>query len=79
MYVSKKCCELTNVGLLLIGNKEKDTMFLIHFNTFVYNHTLHRGRKVFSCYCLQTFSTEEILKGHVKDWFKISEKKDCNT
>ena len=49
MYVSKKSCELKNAGLLLIGKKEKDTMFLIHFNTFVYNHTLHRGRKVFSC------------------------------
>ena len=41
------------------------------FNTFMYDHTLYCGRKRF-CYCLQAFSTEKMLKCHVKDCFKIN-------
>ena len=29
----------------------------------------------FSCYCLQTFSTKEISKRHIKGYFKIDGKK----
>ena len=43
-------------------------------NTFMYDHTLHRGRKHFCRYCLQACSTEEILKSHIKDCFKINGK-----
>ena len=28
----------------------------------------------YCCYCLQVFNTEEILKGHIKDCFKINSK-----
>ena len=38
------------------------------------DHALHRGRKHFCCYCLQAFSTEEILKSHIKECFKITGK-----
>ena len=41
------------------------------FNIFMYDHSLHRQKKHFCCYCLQVFSTEEILKRHIKDYFKI--------
>ena len=37
-------------------------------------HILHRGRKHFCRYCLYTFGTEEILKHHIKDCFKINGK-----
>ena len=40
----------------------------------MYDHTLYRGRKYFCRYCLQAFSTEKILKWHVKDCFKINGK-----
>ena len=40
----------------------------------MYDYTLHGGRKHFSCYCLQAFSTEEIFKHHIKDCFKINGK-----
>ena len=40
----------------------------------MYDHTIHRGRKHFCCYCLEAFSTEEILKRHIKDCFKINGK-----
>ena len=40
----------------------------------MYYHSLHRGRKHFCCYSLHTFITEEILKCHIKDCFKINSK-----
>ena len=36
------------------------------------SHTLNRRRKCFCRYCLQAFGTKEILKGHIKDCFKIN-------
>ena len=39
----------------------------------MYNNSLHRGRKHFCCFCLQAFSTEEMLK-HIKYCFKINGK-----
>ena len=44
----------------------------------MYHHSLHCGRKYFCCDCLQAFSTEEILKRHIKDCFKINDKKNYN-
>ena len=46
--------------------------FIKDFNTFMYDNTLHRGRKHFCDYCLQAFSTEG--KRHINDCFKISGK-----
>ena len=44
------------------GMQERDPMFL----HCVIKHSCH--------YCLQAFSTEEILKRHVKDCFKVNGK-----
>ena len=54
----------------------KETFYVLikDFDTFMYDHTLHRGRKHFCRYCLQAFRTEEILKRHIKDCFKINDK-----
>ena len=40
----------------------------------MYNHTLHRRKKYYCRYGLQAFGTEEILKCHIKDCFKINGK-----
>ena len=40
----------------------------------MYNNTLNRGKKYFYRYCLQAFSTEEILKLLIKDCFNINGK-----
>ena len=42
--------------------RQKALCSIKDFNAFMYNHTLHRGRKHFCRYCLQAFSTEEIFK-----------------
>ena len=60
---------------MLIGEREKQPYVLINdFNRFMYDHSLHRRRKYFHRYCLQAFITEEILKRHIKDCFKINNK-----
>ena len=33
----------------------------------MYAHTLRRRKKYLCCYCFQAFSTDEILKIHIKD------------
>ena len=54
----------------MIGGESKRHYVLIkYFHAFMGDHTLHPGRKFFWC---QAFSSEEILKWHIKDCFKIS-------
>ena len=73
IYVSKNGCEEKNVDLLMIGEEEKRQYALIkNFNTFMHDHTLRHERKHFCRYCLQAFSSEEILESHIKDCFKIN-------
>ena len=58
-----------------MGEGEKKHYVLIKdFTAFMYDHTLQCGRKHFCCYCLQAFSSEEILKSYIKDCFKINGK-----
>ena len=72
IYVSKKCYENKHVDLLWIGEEEKKQyVFIKDFNTFMYDHTLHRGRKHFCRYCLQSFRTAEQLKCHIKEWYTM--------
>ena len=60
---------------MLIGEEGKIHYVLIKdFKIFMYNNTLHRGRKHFFRYFLHAFSTEEILKRHIIDCFKINSK-----
>ena len=77
IYVSKKCCEEKHVYLLLTGEK-KHYVLVKNFNTFMYDHTSHRGSKHFCRFCLQFFSTKEILKRHIKDCFEFNGKQMLN-
>ena len=72
--MSRRCSEEKHINLLLIREKGKEYYVLIkNFNRFLWDHTLHRGRKNFSYYCLQDFSLEKILKCHFKEYSKISD------
>ena len=56
---------------MLIGEEEKKYYFLIKdFNTFIYDHISHRGRKHFCRYFFQAFRAAEKLKYPTKDSFK---------
>ena len=73
--LSKRYCKEKHIDLVLIGEEGKRHYVLIkEFNTFMYDHTLDHGKKHFCIYCLQAFSTEEMLKRHIKDCYKISGK-----
>ena len=72
VYVSQKLCEEKHVDLLLIGDGEIKHVLIIDFNTFMYDHSLHRGRKNLCHYCLPAFITEETLKRHVRYCYKIN-------
>ena len=70
MYQKK--CEEKHVDLLLIGEEWKRHYVPIKdLNTFMYD-TLHHEKKYFCHYCLQAFSTEEILKRHIKECFQTN-------
>ena len=61
--------------MILIGKEGNRNFVLINdFNILMYDHTSYRGRKHFCRFCLQAFSTEEILKRHIKDCLKINRK-----
>ena len=73
IYASKK---VVQTSVLLIGEKVKRQYVLIKdFNTLMHDRTLRCGRKHFSRYYLQAFSTGEILKCHIKDCFKVNGKR----
>ena len=73
--MSIKLCEDKNVDLLLLGEGEKKHYVLIKgFNTFMYDYTLHCGRKHFCRYSFQAFRRLDVLKCHIKNCFKINGK-----
>ena len=57
----------------MIGEGEKYVL-IRDSNTFIYDHTLHHGRKHVCPDCLQAFRTTEKLTCHIKDCFKINGK-----
>ena len=44
------------------------------FNTFMYVHKLHPGRKHFCHNCLQAFCTEDVKDIYIKNSFEINDK-----
>ena len=60
---------------MICEGEKKHHAFIKDFGTFMYAHTLHRGRKHFCRYFLQAFRTAEKLKCHIKDYFRINGKK----
>ena len=72
IYGSKNVVKKKNVDLLLIGEESKRQYVIMKdFKTFMYDHTLYRGRKLFYSYCSHTFSKEELLKRRIKIALKL--------
>ena len=44
-----------HVDSLIEEKRKKHYVLFKDFNTFMYNHTLHHGKKTFCRYCLQAF------------------------
>ena len=74
MY-QKNVVKKKHFDLLLMREERKSHYVLVKdFNIFMYDYTLHHGIKDFCRYCLQAFSSEEILKRDNKDCFKVNGK-----
>ena len=74
IHVSKHKNEKV-LNLLLITQGEKQHYVLIKdFNKMMYNKTKHKERKHFCMYCLQCFSTDEILTKHKSNCMVINGK-----
>ena len=72
IYVSKQKNEKV-LNLLLITQGEKQHYVLVKdFNKMMYNKTKHKERKHFCMYCLQCFSTDEILTKHKSNCMVIN-------
>ena len=59
--------------MLIRKERERHHVLIKDLYTFIYDHILH-SRKPFCGYCLQAFSTKEILIRHIKHCFKINGK-----
>ena len=74
--ISKETFE-DQMNLLLITKDETKHYVLIKdFNAFMYNQSKHKERKHFYMYCLQCFSSIEILDAHRKDCIVINGKQE---
>ena len=63
IYLSKTCCEEKHTDILLIGEEGKRHYVLIKdFNTFMYNHTLHREKKSFLPLLFTRFQCRRNIK-----------------
>ena len=72
--MSKKS-ENKHVDFLFIGGEGKTDYVLIKsVNTFLYEYTLHLGRKHFCRYKLQCFGTVETMTCQIKGCFKTNGK-----
>ena len=61
------------MNILLITEGEKKHYVLIEdFNSLVYHRTKHKARKYFCMYCLQCYTTEDILNKHKIDCIVIN-------
>ena len=60
IYVSKKRYEEKHVYLLLIGEEGKrDYVLIKDFNTFMYDHTLYRGKNIFIVFVYKLLAQEK--------------------
>ena len=74
IYISKERFE-EQMNLLLITEGENRHYVLIKdFNKFMYNQTKHKERKNFCMYCLQCFSSKDILAKHKEICVTINSK-----
>ena len=66
LYLSKKSYNQT-LKLLLITEKDKPYyVFIKYFNRSMFSRTKSKGKKHHCMYCLQSFTTKEILSNHKK-------------
>ena len=74
IHISKEDFEMELNLLLLESDGNKHYVRIKDFNPFMYNQSKHKERKHFCMYCLQCFSSKEVLDAHRKDCIVINGK-----
>ena len=72
IFVSKEKYERQMNLLLITENENKHYVLIENFNRFMFNQTKHEHRKHFCMYCLQCFSSEEVLKNHKDNCIQVN-------
>ena len=72
IYVSKEKYEDPMNLLLITENQNKHYVLIKDFNKFMYNQTKHKETKHFFMYCLQCFSSEQVLTNHKENCLQIN-------
>ena len=78
IYVSKEKYEDHMELLLVTRNENKHYVLIKDFNRFMYNQTKHKERKHFCMYCLQCFSSEQILINHKENCIQVNGQQAIN-
>ena len=72
IYISKEKYEKHLELLLITEDDNKHYILIKDFNRFMFNQTKHEHRKHFCMYCLQCFSSEEVLKNHKNNCIQVN-------
>ena len=78
IHISKETFEDQMNLLLITKDKKKHYVLTRDFNKFMYNHSKHKERNHFCMYCLQCFSSENILAKHTNNCLTINGKQAIN-
>ena len=72
IYISKEKYEKHMELLLITEDENKHYVLIKDFNRFMYNQTKHEHKKHFCMYCLQCFSSEEVLNNHKNNCIQVN-------
>ena len=72
IYISKEKYEKHMELLFITEDDNKHYVLIKDFNRFMFNQTKHEHRKHFCMYCLQCFSSEEVLKNHKDNCIQLN-------
>ena len=78
IYISEEKFEDQMNQLLITKDEKRYYVLTKDFNTFMYSQSKHKERKHFCMYCLQCFSSENVLMKHTKNCLMINGKQAIN-
>ena len=72
LYISKKSYDQMLNLLLITENGKSHYVFIKDFNRLMVSRTKHKDKKHYCMSCLQSFTIEEILSNHKKQYLLIN-------
>ena len=72
LYISNKICDKTCNLILIENNNKNHYVWIKHFNKLMNTQSKDSHKLFFCYYCLQHFTSENILKNHTEICLKIN-------